>query len=202
MTGFRWTIESITPRLLQTVGYIILEWSMIDHEVTRMCELFWFNAHPGEKLSRRFDRRVTILKDFVKELYTKEYPNEPDEYRIFAWYLQRLKTSNGKRDALAHGLPGTITEGRRKFEGLMVPEPSRNARFVQMSLTDIDKLAEEMRNLHIETIQVSTAISKAQAAASPNKSAGLIDGVWTQLTKENRSPKLPRGNLPPPTFQE
>lgn len=201
-TGFHWSIDVITPRLKQEVGSIVLYWALIEWQFTEICERFWRESNPGrEKLPPRFDRRAAILLDQVKAFYAKEYPDEPEEFRQFAWFMQRLKTANGKRDALVHGLPGVASINGRKFPAIETRYPSEDAKYVQMSLDDIGNLDLEIWRLYAETCKVSRALNRALDAASPNKSRQLVGGEYVLLTKQNRDPKLPRETPPPPTFR-
>jgi hypothetical protein len=196
--SFHWKAEWITPRLVTSIGRLVLEWSGIDHEVTRMCQGFWLRKYGDQGIPRSFDRRSVELKGYAAELYA----NEPDEYRVFSWYLQRLRTINGKRDDIVHGMPGKVTKGGREFEGLMVPFPSRPTKFIPMAIQDIEQVLEELRSLHIETGQVAYAIYIAAQVASlreipnPPTLGGLLPS-----TTGPRSPMLPRWHPPPPTFQ-
>ena len=195
--SFHWERKNITPPLLMAVGSITLDWAMIDHDVTRMIQSFWYEKHPRKTIPRPFDKRSRFLRDFADTVYA----DEPDEWIVFRWYLQRLKDANGKRDALAHGMPGMVIKGKRKYRGLMVPHPAKSATYVPMTIREVVGLAATILNLHAETSAVSTALSMAQAASSPNKHFSQVDGKWTQLTKENRSPILPRMVPLPPTFR-
>ena len=196
-TQFHWQHDDITPPLATAVGHVILQWAMIDPEVTKMLALFWARHHPSEHPPKPFNRRVAQLMRFAADLYA----DEPDEHLLFKWYIQRLRMASGKRDDIAHGIPGKITKGKRTFVGLMVPKPVGKTRFVPMMLKDITKLASELESFHLETIQVSTALWTAQAASSPDTRVWQDRGEWTLLTKDNRSPKLPRSNPLPPTFR-
>ena len=156
MVSFRWARKDITPPLLMAVGSIILDWAMIDNEVTKMVNLFWHKKHPGEKIPQPFDKRIRHLRDFADTVYA----DEPDEWIVFRWYLQRLKDANGKRDAIAHGMPGMITKGKRKYRGLMVPHPSKPTTYVPMTVKDVVRLSETILTLHAETSTISRALSE------------------------------------------
>ena len=199
MTGttFHWQRKDITPRLLMAVGAVTLQWAMIDAEITKMVQLFWFRQNPNRPPPRSFDRRIKNLLVFAATLYT----DEPDEHLVFKWYAQRLKTANGLRDDITHGIPGKITKSSHTYDGLMVPKPSGSTKYVPMKVGDIESLAHELTELHRETIEVSGALWAAQAASSPDIKVWQDRGAWTRLTKDNRSPMLPRWNPPPPTFQ-
>jgi hypothetical protein len=195
---FEWRVEYLTHELLINLGFIIIKWAWIDHEITQMCESFWFSEHPDKQLPQSFSKRATILQGFVADLYLTR---EPDEYRIFAWYLQRVRTVNGKRDNLAHGRFGKITRRGRTYDALSVPVPSGANKYIPMSMKAIERLAEEINDLLSETPEVSYALSRARAASSSREiHRALVDGEWTQLTWDNRSPKLPRRHLPPSTW--
>lgn len=195
---FHWRHDWITPRLLTAVGAVVLEWAMIDQQITDMCGRFWFNKYPGQRIPRAFDKRSTELLARAKELYAQE----PDECRIFAWYIQRLKTLNGKRDDLCHGTPGRVAKDDGKFyDCLMVPFPSRATKYERMTVDDIERLLNDLKNLSRETGTVSWAFSEALDASSGNKSIWREPGGWTLVTMDNRSPRLPRENPPPATFQ-
>jgi hypothetical protein len=99
----------MTPRLLSAIGSAVIYWAMIDHRIIEVCEFAWRTSHPGERVPRSFDIRIAGLKEIAASIYK----NEPDEYRIFSWYVQRLRTLNGRRDDLAHGLPGKVTKKGR-----------------------------------------------------------------------------------------
>jgi hypothetical protein len=195
---FHWTTEYVTPLVVTSVGSIIIQWAWLDHEITSMCQLFWRTSHPDEALPQSFSNRADILQQFAADLYLSR---EPEEYRIFAWFLQRVRSANGQRDDLAHGQYGMITKGGRKYEGLMVPIPSGSYKYPQMSMKKMQTLAEEIPELLREASQVSYALYKARAAASSQEThREQVDGVWTRLTWDNRNPKLPRWRPPPPTW--
>lgn len=195
---FEWQYEYLTPQLINYVGFIVIKWAWLDHEITRMCETFWFNTHPDDRLPQSFSNRADILQQFAADLYLTR---EPEEYRVFAWYLQRVRTVNGKRDDLAHGQHGKITKRGRTYEGLAVPSPGGNVKYIPMSIRAIENLVREIDDLLRESSAVSWALYRARAAAAPNeKHRELVDGVWTLLTWDNRSPKLPRWRLPPSTW--
>lgn len=195
---FEWRQEYVTPELLCNVGAIVIKWAWLDHEVTAMCDLFWVEAHPEQKLPQSFGARANILQQFGEHLYLAR---EPEEYRLLAWFLQRSKTVWGKRDDLAHGRFGMITRRGRTCEGFQIPVPGGNTKYIPMSREKIAALSLEIDNLLRESHQVSHALYLARVASSSQQTQRtLIDGVWMQLTWENRSPKLPRENLPPPTW--
>ena len=195
--SFHWRRDAISQRLLLAVGSIMLDWSMIDHEITKMVEMFSRAEGSDERIPRDFKKRSPLLRGFTDKLYA----DEQDEWLIFRWYLQRVRQASRKRADIAHGMPGTITKGRRTYEGLMVPFPSKTPDYVPMTMPQIVGLANELRSLLDETILVSSAVGIAHIAASPQKSFSQVDGVWTQLTRDNRSPRLPRDHPPPLTFR-
>jgi len=197
---FHADFNTITPRLEAAVGRVILEWAVIDDCITQLCHTFWCEAHPNDAVPRPFDKRSKAAKSFAKIMYLDRL-KEPDEWVTFAWYIQRLRNLNDKRDDIAHGHPGRITVAGKSFDGLMIPRPWRKTRFEKQSLSDIEQLGEDLRRIRAETLEVSYAFYQAHAASSPNKQAWQDQNGWKQVTKENRSPKLPRWNVPPPTFQ-
>lgn len=196
--NFHWQRQDVTPRLLLAVGAVTLEWAMIDFEIIRMVQAYWADKCPGKQIPRAFDKRIA----FLRNLGDSVYGDEPDEWIVFRWFLQRLKTSNGRRDAIAHGLPGKITKGKRTYRGLMVPRSSGAPRYVPMTTVEIEHLAETFRDLLIETSLVAHALSLAYVAASPNRRQySQVRGKWTRLTKDNRDHMLPRFHPPPATFR-
>ena len=170
---FHWERSAITQRLISAVGVITLEWAMIDPEVTNMVQTFWLTDRPSEKIPRSFDKRSDILKDYTDTLYA----SDKDEWLVFRWFLQRLKMANGNRDAIAHGLPGTITQHGRTYKGLMVPFPSKETGFVPMSTDAIVELADTLIALNAEARQVSRALWNAHWRA---QAASLRDIVSQQ----------------------
>lgn len=195
-TSFHWFAENITPNFKRAVGSIVLSWAMIDADLSRTALLFWQHDHPNERKPARFARRVRFLLDFAAALYV----DEPDEHLLFKWYVQRLRTVGGHRDNIAHGIPGTITRGKRSYQGLWVPSTFGPDNYVPMKISELGKFALELEQMHFETIGVTAALWAAQVASSPNKQFRQVDGVWTQITRENRSPRLPRFVPLPPTF--
>ena len=196
--GFHWHSDWMTPRLLSAIGSAVIYWAMIDHRIIEVCEFAWRTSHPGERVPRSFDIRIAGLKEIAASIYK----NEPDEYRIFSWYVQRLRTLNGRRDDLAHGLPGKVTKKGRTYDGIKIPFPSRDTKYSELTVEDIEELAEDLKAMEGETYQVSMALLQALQASSGNISIWQDPDGWAPLTKDNRSPKLPRENLPPPTFRE
>jgi hypothetical protein len=139
--------------------------------------------------------------DGLRKLAKSLYANEPEEHRLFRWYLHRLAMLDSKRDDIAHGIPGTITRGRFVYEGLMVPFPSKPTRIPQMSVEDIEQLGRDLESMDDETDDVSEAVTQALQASSGNTEVWQEPHGWTRLTMDNRGPRLPRTNLPPPTWQ-
>lgn len=181
------------------VGRVILQWAWIDHDITRMCEFAWWNDFPDQKIPRAFNARVKGLKQVAKRIYK----DEPDEYRVFCWFIQRLRNANDRRDDLAHGRPGIASiDGGEEFECLMVPFPSRETKYEPMRVDQIERLHRDLSTITIELRTVSWAFSQALQASSGNISTWQEPDGWTRLTMANRSPKLPREHPPPPTFQE
>lgn len=195
-TTFHWQQSDMTPELLELIGWVTIQWSIIDNEVTRILEPFWLKNTPNERMPRSFDKRIQHLTDSVRPLYA----DEPEEERTFLWFVHRLKDVNGRRDQLAHGIPGTIKKGRREYVGLMVPFPSNRTKYVPMSLAQIKKLASALTQIRHETWQVGSAINAVLAASSGNRSVWRDPDGWTRITMDNRSPMLPRDHPPPPTF--
>lgn len=193
----------MTPDLLMAVGAVVLEWAMIDDAVTKTLELFWFHHRPEERIPRSFDRRVGHLLEFGDALYANEYSNEVEERRLFRWFIQRLRTANGRRDDIAHGIPGTITIGKKRpAKGLRIPFPSRLHRYVFVKLEHVKALAIELQQLHVECTNVSSALWAAFTASLPNRrSWSDRNGVWTLLTKENRQYRMPSSIPVPATFE-
>lgn len=194
---FAWKSEWITPGLRTVVGSIVLEWAMLDAETTRLCEIFWIHHHPQDALPRPFDRRVRILRDFAANIYAQE----PAEFLTFAWFLQRLKTANGHRDHIAHGLPGRITRHGREFAGLLVPHPSSDDRYIPMTLKGIRSLYEEICSLHREASAIAYPLYAAQHYALFGKPVRQVENGSMPATVHSRSPMLPRFSTPPATFR-
>ena len=111
--GFSGTYD-IDPALAQAIGEVIVWWARLDTIITSTCMSFWTIAHQrGGKMPQSFRTRATHLKNFAKALYA----NEPEEYRAMAWFIQRVRTINDKRDDIAHGNPGIITRNGRSYPG-------------------------------------------------------------------------------------
>jgi hypothetical protein len=196
--SFQWHHEWITDRLTMAVGAVILKWAMMDEDLTRMCQTFWFDDHPEERMPRSFDKRTRNLVESV----AKRYSDEHGEFRQFAWFIQRLRIASSKRDDLAHGLPGKVTVDGREFEGLYVPFPSRMPRGVPMTVFDIENFhRNELYALHVEMGNVSSTLSKVREYASYDKFDPPTLGGLIPAKKDRQRPKLPRWNLPPPTFR-
>lgn len=196
-TEFHWQRSDITPDFLMAVGGVTLNWAQVDNEVTRILQPFWFDAHPEKRMPRSFDKRVGNLVKIVEPLYA----DEPEERRIFKWYIQRLKDANGQRDNIAHGIPGTITKGGRTFQGLMVPYPSREPTYAPKPLDDVAALAKTIDALWRETLDVTAALYAVRNAASGNIRVWQNPDGWSLVTMDNRSPRLPLTIPPPPTFR-
>jgi hypothetical protein len=194
---FEWKREWLTPLLLQAVGGVILNWSRVDHEIIKLCEHVWRVEFPTTRVPRPFNARTTTLLTFARKLYL----NEPEEFRIFAWYIQRLRTLNDSRDDVAHGTPGIVTKHGKSSECLMVPFPSRATEFRPITIRQIENLSLKLDALASETSWVSGAVSRAIMASSSGIYRELIDGEWRRLTMYNRTPRLPRDSLPPPSFR-
>ncbi len=196
-TEFHWMRKSITAELLQAVGGVTLWWAMVDAAVTDMVRIFWHNKHPDQPIPKPFDRRIRNLRDFAAELLAAE----PEELRLFRWFLQRVKAANGERDAVAHGTLGTVKQHGREYSALMVPKPSGTTNYVPMTPDKITKLAETIDALHSEATHVQSALIVALNASSQDKHHSLVDGKWTLLTWGNRNPRMPTDHPPPATFQ-
>lgn len=109
-----------------------------------------------ERVPRSFDIRIAGLKEIAASIYK----NEPDEYRIFSWYVQRLRTLNGRRDDLAHGLPGKVTKKGRTYDGIKIPFPSRDTKYSELTVEDIEELAEDLKAMEGELIKFRWRFSK------------------------------------------
>lgn len=197
-TTFHWKLSDITPELLMAVGAVTLNWAQADNSITQILQIFWANDRPNERMPRSFDKRVDNLVEFVEPLLA----SEPDELRVFRWYIQRLRDANGKRDSISHGIPGTITKNGRTFQGLMVPHPSKRTIHIPLPPDDISDVAKTIGGLWEETIiGVYPALIALWQAASGNIRTRQSPDEWKQVTMDNRSPRLPRSCPPPPTFQ-
>lgn len=190
--GFHWKREWVTPELLQAVGTIVLEWAMIDNEVTDMCKTFWSLERRGEVLPRAFDKRI----DLLNERGLKLFADFPEELHVWKWFVQRIKTLNGRRDAVAHGVPGRITlrdkqqKDIRTFDGVLVEHPSKDTKLIPLSIGQIAQLADDIVRLHDEIGNVRYAFSNAVSVSTPNMEVRTnINDVMVLLTHENR-PKL------------
>lgn len=198
MTSYIWKAENMTPRLLTAIGAIVIQWSMIDHEITHMCENWWGKAFPGESVPRPFGRRL----DGLRVLAEKVYFRDPAEHRIFRWYLHRLSEFSSKRDDISHGLPVKALHPYKKYEydALKIPFPSKPTKFKKMDVEKMENLRNALIAFYSETIQVSLAFSQAQQASLRHilvapKRRGL------QLQSRARNPKLPQLHPPPSTWQ-
>lgn len=196
---FHWHYEMNSPRLLMAVGSVILEWSWIDHDITKICEFVWHFKYPKQSVPRAFNARIKGLKEVYKTIYA----SEPDEYRQLCWFIQRLRDINNRRDDLAHGRPGRaqINDGDW-FECLMVPFPSRDTKYTPMNVEGIEKLHSDLKLITNEVRDVSDALTVALQASSGNISTWQDPHGLMPLTMANRSPMIPRLNAPPPTFRE
>jgi hypothetical protein len=196
---FQWHHEWITDRLTMAIGSVILKWAMLDADFSRVCQTYWFKEHAlTEPMPQSFKNRTRNLIPAIRKLYT----NEPDEFRQFSWFIQRLRIANSERDDLAHGQYGKATVDGREFEGLLVHHPAAATRAVPMTVFDIEALGQEVQNLHTEMSQVSMALHVASQVAAlrdipnPPTLGGLLPS-----TTGPRSPMQPRWSLPPPTFR-
>jgi len=163
-----------------------------------MARSFWFKDHPEERMPQSFTRRS---KNFIQSV-GKLYHLEPEEFRQFCWFVHRMRIAASKRDDLAHSKPGLVKRNGREYEGLWIEHPSAATRTIEMSVIDIEMLAEEISSLHVESGQVGMALHvAAQVAAlreipNPPTLGGLLPSVTGP-----RFPMQPRWNPPPPTFQ-
>jgi len=148
--------------MLSAVGTITLEWAFIDAEVTYMCQSFWSNQHPGQMMPRSFDKRSEYLKLYAVTLWR----DEPSKQKGFDKYMQRVKTANGKRDDVCHGVPGQITRRGRRYFGLRIVHPSQATRYPDMTVDQLERLAEELGHLAAETINVRVEFDKARHGSS------------------------------------
>jgi hypothetical protein len=112
-------------------------WALIDWDIQRLCEFLWPIHPPGQEIVRSFDKRAETLAEIARKLYAAE----PDEWRTFAWLLQRLKTANGRRDAICHGIPGTKKIAGKEIDSLLIPFPARPTKYSPISVLAIEQLA-------------------------------------------------------------
>lgn len=194
---FHWEAKDQTPELLAAIGLVIVTWTRIDNEITRILEPFWSVQKPEERMPRPFDQRITILREIVTPFYNAE----PDELRAFLWYLERLKSANGNRDNISHGIAGKITKGRKTFPGLMVAFPSKATKHISYSLEQIQKLGARLEELEGETVHVSAALRAVYETSLPDRRVWRASGGWSRPTMETRTDRLPRYHAPPPAFQ-
>ena len=160
--NFHWKAEWITPRLTMAVGSVILKWAMVDADFTSMARSFWFKDHPEERMPQSFTRRS---KNFIQSV-GKLYHLEPEEFRQFCWFVHRMRIAASKRDDLAHSKPGLVKRNGREYEGLWIEHPSAATRTIEMSVIDIEMLAEEISSLHVESGQVGMALHVAAQVAA------------------------------------
>jgi hypothetical protein len=196
---FRADYNKITPMLEAAVGRVILEWTTIDHLVTGKCELFWQDMHPGDRIPRPFDKRAKAFKDYGRHLFIDRL-NSPDEWLTLAWFIERLRNLSYRRDDIAHGFAGEITQNGKTYEGLMVPRPSHETRLVPLSTEDVVRFGYELRAFRVEFIELSHPFYLAHVAAWPDR-RGTLGPDGLPVTKENRSLRLPRRGVPPPSFR-
>lgn len=194
---FHWKLSDIDDQFIHTVGRIVIAWMPLDEAITEMCRAFVNTALPEKLMPKSFDGRVKFLGHYAKIMYA----NEPDEWRIFAWFLQRLKSSNGHRDAVVHGRFGMITKNGRSYEGLLVPNPTSPTATIPMTKANLLSLASELEALAREGLDVRFALTMAQSAYGSAIHHSMESGVWTRLTVENRKPRMPRSNVPPAGFK-
>lgn len=190
----------MTPDLLKAVGAIVIQWSLIDHEITRICENWWYRAFPNERVPRSFDRRLDGLKVIGSRLFMLDAA----EHRIFRWYLHRLAQADSKRDDISHGIPVKATHPYKKIEydALRIPFPSRPTRFQKMSVDGLYKFYWELDAMFSETVQVGLVISHLQQASFSHRSIWHMQrGLQPVRGMSVRSPKLPRLKPPPPTWR-
>jgi hypothetical protein len=180
------------------VGSVSIEWAIVDDCITQILWSLWFYEHQQtERPPRSFDRRIAELKRLVKLLDQ----NEPDEFRTYAWFDQRLRTANGKRDNIAHGVPGRMTKNGKEYEALQIPFPSQVIpKYAHSTIDDVEDLAVELKELCLEASSIHVAIWAALVASSQNISNGPAPYGLKPVGPDSR-PMLPRDNLPPPTFQ-
>ncbi|MFZ5717384.1 MAG: hypothetical protein ACOY3N_31530 [Bradyrhizobium sp.] len=181
------------------VGNVTIQWAVIDHLVTQMLWHLWFYEHSqAERPPRSFDRRIAELKRLTKILYQ----NEPDEFRTYSWFDQRIRSANGRRDDITHGIPGVMSKNGKEYEVLHIQFPSQiMPKYSHSSVESVEQLAEELKALYLEAVNVFYAISTALVASSQNTVTGPAPYGLKPAIPGNRSPRLPRENLPPPTFQ-
>lgn len=169
----------MTPRLLAAIGMVGVRWVHLDKEVTHMSNPFWAEHHPTQRMPRPFDKRADFLNDCAKSLYT----NDQNEYRIFGWYLHRLRAANSARDNICHGIPGIV------------------ARYKPQTVEDIESLADQLDRFMIESMRVTQALWAARSALLQGMSARPSLDASTPPKPDHHSPKLPRENRPPSTFR-
>jgi len=198
VVSFHWKRESITPRLQQAVGAVVLEWTLVDEIITDILGSFWLHHRREDKIPRPFDIRRKLLRDFGGDLYR----SEPDELRIFAWYLDRLSRINSDRDDICHGIPGIVTLRKKSYACLAIRHPSKETRYKPISIGAIERFAASLMRFHSETGQVGQAIGVALQASSRSVRVWKTgDDQPHLLTPENRHPRLPRQVPPPPSFR-
>jgi hypothetical protein len=195
-TTFQWQASEQTPELLGAIGLIITTWARIDWRVTQTLEPFWLGAKPNDQMPRSFDQRITNLE----ELATPVFKSAPSDLRTFLWFLQRLKTANGQRDSVTHGIVGQITKNNRTYYGIMIPHPSKKTKYPWFSLEQIHKLGARLSDLEMEIGAVSGVLSDARNASTPGFRAWRIGDGWLKPGAENYTPNLPQDHRPPATF--
>jgi hypothetical protein len=185
--------------MLHAVGSVTVWWALLDQAITRFASNFWLGEHSQKLMPREFIRRAKYLRSMGEAIYINKL-NEPDEYRQFCWFMKRITDAHGLRDAIAHGIPGTATQGKRRFRALLIHPPSRPHEIKPFSAKMLNKLAADIESLFDELSDVVFAVSVAHFATLPRPPGKLPPEVLALYSSESRSPKLPRLSLPPPTF--
>ena len=76
MTKFTWRRDAINDELKIAVGSIILDWALIDDEITTMLSLFWTTANPNTEMPISLDRRIDELLTFGREFMSQNQVRE------------------------------------------------------------------------------------------------------------------------------
>lgn len=197
--AFHYNPAWITDRMRIAIGNVSIQWALVDNTITQVLWSLWFYEHAQtERPPRSFDRRIAELKRLAKILYQ----NDPDELRQYSWFDQRIRTANGKRDNVAHGIPGRMTKDGKEREALEIQFPSQIIpRYAHSTIEDVEELAVELGSLYMEAAMVHAAIGAALVASSQNILNGPAPYGLKPVAPGVRNPMLPRDNIPPPTFQ-
>jgi hypothetical protein len=178
----------VTPELAQAVGLVTLEWAMIQEQFGRSFALLWQSHHKEKKPPASFDKQMALWVALIETLFR----SNPDYLNYCLDYVQRVRSANGQRDDIAHGVPGVIEKRGRSFFGLMVSRPLiANTRMVQIDVPKITAIAFELRNLKHESSEVYWQVGLAHNASLPDILVLQDSRRWVHPSEVYRTPTPP-----------